>query len=206
MGTTPRSRSARSILVSMTLAVGAALVGIAVAPAASASAPSVTGSVAAAVSVDCPTVYWGSLAKERAGSTISAIIGVRTGMHQCYDRVVVDLAGGGRLGFDVRYVGAVTQEGSGAPVPVRGGATIQIVVRAPAYSTSTGTVTYHPANPRELTNVTGYRTLRQLAYAGSFEGQTTIALGVRARLPMRVFVLDGPGAGQRLVIDIAHRW
>jgi hypothetical protein len=55
-------------------------------------------------------------------------------------------------------------------------------------------------------NVTGYRTLRQVAHAGTFEGQTTIGVGVRARLPFRTFTLAGPGRGSRLVIDIAHRW
>jgi hypothetical protein len=55
-------------------------------------------------------------------------------------------------------------------------------------------------------NVAGYSTFRQVAFTGSFEGQTLIGLGVRARLPMRAFVLDGPGDGSRLVIDVAHRW
>lgn len=55
-------------------------------------------------------------------------------------------------------------------------------------------------------DVTGYRTFRQVAFTGSFEGQTLIGLGVRARLPMPAFVLDGPGDGSRLVIDVAHRW
>jgi hypothetical protein len=57
--------------------------------------------------------------------------------------------------------------------------------------------------------VKGFRTFRQVAYAGSFEGQTTFGLGVRARLPFRVFVLAGsPGDrhGAMLVIDVAHRW
>jgi hypothetical protein len=54
--------------------------------------------------------------------------------------------------------------------------------------------------------VTGYQTFRQVAWAGSFEGQSTIALGVRARLPFRVFTLAGPGTGSRLVIDVAHFW
>ena len=52
----------------------------------------------------------------------------------------------------------------------------------------------------------GYSTFRQVAWAGSFEGQTTVGLGVRARLPFRVFALTGPGTGSRLVIDVAHRW
>jgi hypothetical protein len=54
--------------------------------------------------------------------------------------------------------------------------------------------------------VTGYRTFRQVAFLGTFEGYTTIGLGVRARLPFRVQVLAGPGAGSRLVIDVGHRW
>ena len=55
-------------------------------------------------------------------------------------------------------------------------------------------------------NVAGYTTFRQVAWAGSFEGQTSIGLGVRARLPFRVFTLAGPGGGSRIVVDVAHRW
>ena len=50
----------------------------------------------------------------------------------------------------------------------------------------------------ELIDTTHFRTFRHVAWAGSFEGMTTIGLGVRARLPFRVFLLDGPGAGSRL--------
>jgi hypothetical protein len=45
-----------------------------------------------------------------------------------------------------------------------------------------------------------------ITWAGSFEGYTTIGLGVRARLPFRVLVLDGPVAGSRIVVDVAHQW
>jgi hypothetical protein len=45
-----------------------------------------------------------------------------------------------------------------------------------------------------------------VAFVSDFEGQTTFGLGVRARLPFRVLRLAGPGSGQRLVIDVAHRW
>ncbi|BAS14136.1 conserved hypothetical protein [Arthrobacter sp. Hiyo8] len=45
-----------------------------------------------------------------------------------------------------------------------------------------------------------------MAFAGSFEGYTSLGLGVRARLPFRVFTLAGPGTGSRLVIDVAHMW
>ncbi|WP_037363007.1 AMIN-like domain-containing (lipo)protein [Nakamurella lactea] len=156
----------------------------------------------------CATVHWGSLPKTGSATTSEAVSNVRAGHHACYDRLVVDLgpAGVGRPGFDVRYVPAVRADGSGALVPVRGAADIQVVVRAPAYNVTTGRPTYRPANPRELVPVAGWPTLKQVAWAGSFEGTTTLAVGVRARLPMRAFVLDGPGLGHRLVVDIAHHW
>ena len=66
--------------------------------------------------------------------------------------------------------------------------------------------TYNPANPLELRDVTGYRTFRQVVDAGSYEGYSSFGLGVRARLPFRVFALDGPGTSSRLVVDVAHRW
>ena len=112
---------------------------------------------------------------------------------------------GGSLGYDVRYVPAVSMDGSGDPVPLRGGARLQIIVTPPDYDSDYQS-TYHPANKRELVNVSGNRTLRQVAHAGSFEGQTTLGVGVRARLPFRTFTLAGPGSNSRLVIDIAHHW
>jgi len=57
----------------------------------------------------------------------------------------------------------------------------------------------------EVANVAGYRSFRQIAFAGSFEGQTTFGVGVRTRLPFRVFAVSGPG-GVKLVVDVAHRW
>ncbi len=45
-----------------------------------------------------------------------------------------------------------------------------------------------------------------MTWAGSFEGQTTVGLGVRARLPFRVFTLEGPGDGSRIVVDVARYW
>jgi hypothetical protein len=57
--------------------------------------------------------------------------------------------------------------------------------------------------------VTGFRTVRQVAWAGSYEGTTSLGVGTRARLPFRVFTLLGsPGDDQavRLVIDVGHRW
>ena len=154
-------------------------------------------------------ITWGSLAKGAAGfdPAFDHLTDVRAGRHTCYDRLVIDLADAtGFNAYDVRYVGQVTQEGSGAVVPLRGDAKLQIVVHANPYDRN-GRITYAPANRRELVNVSGYRTFRQVAWAGAFEGQTTIGLGVRARLPFRAFALPGPaGSGTVRVVDVAHAW
>jgi hypothetical protein len=170
----------------------------------------VSAAPANASNVICPVVYWGSLPKgsDAAGPT-ERIVNVRSGAHACYDRLVVDIKGSGSVGYDIRYVDNVFTEGRGNVVALAGGAKIQIVVHAPNYDINTGVITYTPsdqAQSQQLTNLAGYRTFRQVAFGGSFEGQTTFGLGVRAQLPMRVFVLSGPGAGQRLVVDVAHQW
>jgi hypothetical protein len=208
----PARRRWRAGVAALLAAVCPLLLAVLAAPAAAAAGPSSvirasTTWSATVASTSCPTVYWGSLPKVSAATTVRPITNVRTGQHPCFDRMVVDLgSGSGTAGYQVRYVDRVYSQGRGTVVPVAGGARIEVVVHAPAYRVSTGTATYRPADSRHLTNVTGYATFRQLAWGGSFEGQTTIALGVRARLPMRVFTLAGPGTGQRLVIDVAHHW
>ncbi|MFC9440310.1 hypothetical protein [Nocardia sp. NPDC057030] len=149
-------------------------------------------------------LVWGSLEQTSRPGTIAPITGIRSGEHECFDRLVFDIAGPA-AGYRVGYVDAVTMDASGAPVPLRGGAFLRVVVSAPAYDDA-GQATYRPGNRNELVDVAGYRTFRQVAWAGSFEGQTTVGLGVRGRLPMRVFTLDGPGHGSRVVVDVAHHW
>ncbi len=146
---------------------------------------------------------WGSIQKSSSGSASGSITGVRTGRHSCFDRFVVDL-NGKRTGYHVAYVDSLAADGSGEIVPVDGGAILQIIARSPAYDDS-GSATVDAAAV-SATSVAGYRTFRDVEWAGSFEGQTTFGLGVRARLPFRVFTLDGPGTGSRLVIDVAHSW
>ena len=159
-------------------------------------------------------ITWGSLAK--VGSPVLDpapgvdVAGLRAGRHDCYDRLVIDLRGSRSFDrYDVRYVQQFTSQFSGLPVAVRGGAVLAITVRADVLSDSTGRPLFVPADPSEAVPVAGFRTFRQVVWDASFEGVTTIALGVRARLPFRVFTLAGiPGHadGTRVVIDVAHRW
>jgi hypothetical protein len=149
-------------------------------------------------------ITWGSLPKD-VGATSDpgvAITNVRAGQHACYDRLVVDLnRSAGFGGWSVEY-GTVAGE-SGVPVPLRGGAALRVVVHAPA-SDLNGNPTYTFTNARELVDVGGYQTFRQVAFVDEFEGYTTLGLGVRARLPFRVFLI--PGSPGRMVLDVAHHW
>lgn len=175
---------------------------------AAAVAALLVGPVAAAPASAAPYcgIYWGSLAETASAMSSNTVSNVRAGRHACFDRLVIDLSGTRATGFDVRYVPQVRTDGAGTAVPLRGAADLRIVVRAPAY-TSGGRATYLPRNRSEVVDVSGFRTFRQVAWAGSFEGQTTIGLGVRARLPFRTFTLTDTTAGTtRLVIDVAHRW
>lgn len=145
-------------------------------------------------------IRWGSLPKDANSGSPGELIDIRAGRHACFDRLVFDMSGPAK-GYFVRYVDQVQRDGSGEVVPLRGGARLEVVVTAPAAPTDAW---FTPTG--ELLNTSGCRTFRHVAWAGTFEGQSTVGLGVRARLPFRVFILDGPGTGSRVVLDVAHRW
>lgn len=169
---------------------------------------------ASATTASCSTV-WGSLAKSGTPTgkqDLQFLLNVRSGQHPCYDRVVFDLTGNdsGPVGYSVKYVTSVANEATGKLVPLAGGARLKVVIDQGSFDHGSQSSAYNPTNPARLVNVAGYRTLRQVAWADNFEADTTttIGIGVRARLPMRAFLLPSATqfSGQRLVIDIAHHW
>lgn len=188
-------------LVSAT-AMGALALGAPAAVAGRVSAGSVSAGAATTESPYCGLV-WGSTAREAAATSTSPLTGVRAGQHACFDRLVLDFRGH-TDGFRVQYVSAVREDGSGRIVPLRGDAALQVIAQGAAYDDAGAT--YVPADRANVVDVAGWRTFRQVAWAGSFEGQSTVGLGVRARLPFRSFVVSGPDGGSRLVVDVAHRW
>ena len=194
------------------LAAVAATLAAGLSATAATGAPPTAPTTAISVPTAVPTtgwcgIGWGSLGRSRTiGTAPGTLSDVRAGRHTCFDRLVLDVDDvAGSLGYDVRYVDAVRADGSGQVVPTAGGARLQVVLHSPAYD-GRGQATYPVADRDALVDVDGWSTFRQVVWAGSFEGRSTLGLGVRARLPFRVFVLDGPGDGARLVVDVAHRW
>jgi hypothetical protein len=184
-------------LVTLALLLGL-LASVQIAPAAGVSAGSPQQSYCG--------IRWGSLPKNHLVSTYTTatIENLRAGRHGCFDRLVVDLGprwsglpGGQGNGYQIRYGPAVPS--------IEGGVILSVLLNAAAHDDDYQP-TYQPRDPDHAVDVTGFRTFRQVTFLGTFEAQTEIAIGVRARLPFRAFVLSGPGSGSRFVIDVAHRW
>ncbi len=151
-------------------------------------------------------IRWGSL--EKAGGTLTPapLLTTRTGQHDCWDRLVFEFDGAAE-GYRVGYTGEVYTEGKGDPLSgqTAGRALIGVHLRSPTYDLA-GNENYGYAVGAHVAEITGYRTLRDVVFGGSFAGYSTFAVGVRARLPFRVFVLAGPGSHSRIVLDVAHAW
>lgn len=110
-------------------------------------------------------------------------------------------------GYQVRYAAQVPTDGEGVDLApyTAGPEHLWVTLLAPAYDANNGS-TIDARDGDRVANVLRYDTLRDVVYGGSFEGYTTFAVGVRARLPFRVTLLAGPGTHSRIVVDVAHRW
>jgi hypothetical protein len=150
----------------------------------------------------CPT-GWGSGAKGGPAVGADHLRDIRTGRHTCYDRIVFEVPGGDQVTYQVQYVDRLYADGSGQYIPVAGGAILAIHIGAWSFDLEAGVPTYPGVVGKRLpgVNISGYSTFRDTRFGGTFEGQTTVGLGVRARLPFRVLQLD-----DRVVVDVAHRW
>jgi hypothetical protein len=123
------------------------------------------------------------------------LVGLRAGRHAGYDRVVFQLDGPIPSYYSVRYVPVVRLDGSGHPLRLRGTAFLEVVVRAPTHDEH-----YRPVlTPTRLRP--DFPALREVNAPGSFEGQTTVGIGVTHRVGFRVLELTNP---TRIVIDLAH--
>ena len=130
----------------------------------------------------------------RMSSLVGA--GIRTGGHDCFERVVLELQGTGELpGYQVEYVGdPVLESPSGQPTEVAGDATLVLSFGAwmmnPDGSGYTGPMEIVPGN---VTNIL------ELELIENFEGQSAWAIGLDEQRGFVVTTLTDP---VRIVIDI----
>jgi hypothetical protein len=156
------------------------------------------GTASASADQHC-AITWGSTPKSASPTTRSPMIDLAAGRHDCYDRLVFHVSTSAN-GYLVRYVDEMREDVTGTPIPLRGQAQLSITVHAPAYDENFEP-TYTYENRGELVDVSGFETFRQVAWGNSWEGTSTVGLGVRGQLPFRVLLLPG-----RIVIDVAHTW
>jgi hypothetical protein len=131
---------------------------------------------------------------ERTGQRRPApeLVSVRTARGDGYDRVLFTFRGG-MPGYRVGYVAAVRDEAD-RPLALRGG-TFLAVAFAPAQARQPdGSPTF-----RGGTITTDYPGLRQVRFAGDFEGRVAFGVGVAGRGGFRVTELTGP---DRVAVDV----
>ncbi len=129
--------------------------------------------------------------QDTSSASGSGIADVRVGANEGFDRFVVEFEGDIGAYF-VSYVDQVTQDGSGAVVPVEGSAFVQVSLNG---------IPNEPSTPQQTiqADLTG---LIQVVGAGAgFEATVSYGLGTAQAAGFRVFTLPDPA---RLVVDIAH--
>ena len=122
-------------------------------------------------------------------------VGVRTGAHSGYDRVVFDLDGDGQPGWRVTYVEQAIEDPKGDEVDLQGDAVSEVIItglRMPEESE------FDAVLGAGAFEVDGLDQVEEIHVSGLFEGQLQVLIGLEDEVPFRVFVLQDP---VRLVVD-----
>jgi hypothetical protein len=122
------------------------------------------------------------------------LVAVRGGRHAGFDRVVFEFRGDVPATRRIRYVDQLTEDASGEPVSLAGGANLEVVFQGANAHDDHGRPT---VSPRRFSP--GFTALKEVAQTGDFEAVVSYGLGVDHQRPFKVSTLSGPS---RLVIDI----
>jgi hypothetical protein len=120
------------------------------------------------------------------------LVSVRAVRQDGYDRVLFTFRGE-VPGYQVRYVPRIQDEGGGQ-LALRGRAALAVAFQPARARDPDGATTFKAGG---LT--TDYPSLRQVRFAGDFEGRVSFGVGVAARGGFRVTELRGP---TRVAIDV----
>ncbi len=123
---------------------------------------------------------------------------LRFGVHDGYDRLVLDLVGNGDPGWRAEYVDAPSSQGSGEPIDLDGNAFLVLNVQGMLRPTEPGAVPYD--GPSSIHPVSG-GAIREVVFGSLFEGTQEIFIGVESKEPFRVYLLKSP---TRIVLDVQH--
>ena len=126
--------------------------------------------------------------------TLPELVAVRTAHHPGFDRITFEFKGS-RPSPSVRYVSQLTEDASGKPVHLAGGAAIEVVFHGANAHDDQGkpTVSSRRFSP-------GLPVLKEVALIGDFEGVVSYGLGVDHRTSFNVLQLSSPS---RIAVDIS---
>ena len=134
----------------------------------------------------------GPVARERAPRTAPQLVSVRVDERDGYDRVVFTFDGSAP-GYRVRYLPRVDGPG-GRPLALRGTAIVEVTFEPARARGPDGRTTFPAGAITPSSSV-----LRQVRFAGDFEGQVTFGIGAAGRGGFRVSELRDP---TRVAIDV----
>jgi hypothetical protein len=133
-----------------------------------------------------------ALERSRLTRPAPQLVAVQTARRGGHDRVLFSFRGA-LPGYRVGYVQEVRDE-AGRRLPLRGRAYLSVVFEPALAHDRAGAPTF---SPRTIT--TGYPGLRQVRFAGDFEGRVAFGVGVADRDGFRVTELAGPS---RIAVDV----
>lgn len=135
------------------------------------------------------------------------LVAVRVGSHAGYDRITFEFAppkapspANTLPKYSVNKVDQVTQDGSGNPVQIGGGALYSLVMQGASGVDLSGpepVVTYN--GPKEFKP--NFPVLAELEHAGDFENVLSWGIGLKAPRCIKASQLNSP---LRLVLDLPH--
>ena len=134
----------------------------------------------------------GPAERERLTRPAPELVSVETAEHAGYDRVLFSFEGSAP-GYRVRYVARVT-DSAGRRLPLGGEAFVEVTFEPARARDPDGTPTFSTG-----AMAPGLPALRQVRFAGDFEGRVRFGLGVAGRGGFRVSELRNP---TRVAVDV----
>jgi hypothetical protein len=132
------------------------------------------------------------LERARQSRPAPELVSVRTARRDSYDRVLFTFRGS-MPGYRVGYVATVRDEAD-RPLALRGGSFLAVAFTPALAREPGGAPTF-----QGRTITTDYPGLRQVRFAGDFEGRVAFGVGVAGRGGFRVTELTGPN---RVAVDV----
>lgn len=135
-----------------------------------------------------------------------AVTGLKTELHDGFDRVIIPLRGDGQPGWFVDYVSSPVHASTGQPVELEGSAFLNVYIDGTVFPADVGldspvpSRTFGPA-ASSVSGPSRTGVVAEVVNTGTAAGRTHVVIGLRAISPYSVTTVHDP---TRIIIDIKH--